>query len=205
MQNVSSEDSVGYCLTKGYLSGATEMNKKVTHRRIVLASVIIAFALSVIILRTASFLDMPVRAVVTALHSNKMRERLLCRTDHEALLEACREVLRRGDLQIGRHYLVRGARRRREVSSLPQPILDLAPSSIGIEKMGGLVVRLEMAGTVDHFGVHAYPEDYEPPREGFRYGDKQLVPGLWYYDDGCADPEYDAKIDALLKKRKQAH
>jgi len=142
-------------------------------------------------------------------HRNQqMRVRLLCRTDHQALLQACREVLRRGSLEIGRSYWIGGGQRRPEVSSLPKPILDLAPCAIRIEKIlgGEPVVHLVMGTSADYFGAYAYPEDYKAPFERFHYGDKQLVPGLWYCDEGYADnPGYDKRIEALLKKRKQAH
>ena len=183
------------------------MNKKVTHRRIVLTSVIIAFALSFIVL-TNPYCQMAAMFLITGHRNYQMQVRLLCRTDHQALLEACREVLRRGDLEIGRSYWLGGRRRRREVSGLPQPILDLAPCSIRIDKRygGEPVVRLGLGGSMYYFGVYAYPENYKPPLERFHYGDKELVPGLWYYDEGYADnPRYDERIEALLKKRKQAH
>ncbi len=183
------------------------MNKKVTRKRIVLASVIIAFALTFIVL-TNPCCQMSVMFLIMGQRNYQMQVRLLCRTDHQALLEACREVLRRRDLQIGRSYRIDGDRCHPEVSSLPQPILDLAPCSIRIEKMlgGEPIVQLLMGTSADHFGVYAYPEDYEPPFERFHYGDKQLVPGLWYCDERYVDnPGYDKRIEALLKKRKQAH
>jgi len=63
---------------------------------------------------------------------------------------------------------------------------------------------LEMMGGLDHFGVYAYPEDYKPPpHAGFELGDKKLIDGLWYYDDGYrGNPEYGKRIEALLQKRK---
>jgi len=183
------------------------MKKKVTRKRIILASVIIAFALGFVVL-TNPCCQMSVMFLIMGQRNYQMRVRLLCRTDHQALLQACREVLRRGDLQIGRFYLPGDARRRIDVPSFPQAILDLAPCSIRIEERygGEPVLHLAMGTTIDHFGCYAYPEDYKPPCERFHYGDKELVPGLWYYDEGYSDnPGYDKKIVALLKKRKQVH
>ena len=51
-------------------------------------------------------------------------------------------------------------------------------------------------------GIRAYPADYRDNQ----FGDKQLIPGLWYYDGG----EYDRGgrhkkwIDALVEKGKAA-
>ncbi|MHC4632344.1 MAG: hypothetical protein ACYS9C_13905 [Planctomycetota bacterium] len=130
--------------------------------------------------------------------AKQMKMRLLCETDHQALLEACRELSRRaaaGDLKHGMYYV-------RSDSQPPQPILDLGPNHVFIRYDGR--VMLEMMGGLDHFGVYAYPEDYkEPPVMGFELGDKELIDGLWYYDDGYLNnPEYDKPIEALLQKRK---
>ena len=39
--------------------------------------------------------------------------------------------------------------------------------------------------------------------QSFGYGDKELIPRLWYYDDGYRDnPEYDKKIETLIQKGK---
>lgn len=135
--------------------------------------------------------------------SQKRRVRLLYKTDHQALLGACRELSRRvsvGDLKPGK-YLLSGSSRRKEVSQFPQPILDLGPINVFIDYDGR--VMLEMAGGLDHFGVSAYPEDYKKPPHTEKLGDKKLIPGLWYYDDGYRDnPEYEKIIEALRLKAK---
>jgi hypothetical protein len=61
-----------------------------------------------------------------------------------------------------------------------------------------------MHGGMDHFGVKIYPEDFKKPRDYFEYGDRELLPGLWYYDDGYLNnPEYDKRIDELIEKHKK--
>jgi len=136
-------------------------------------------------------------------YSQKRRVHLLYKTDHQALLGACRELSRRvsvGDLNHGKYSLI-GSSRRKEVSQFPQPILDLEPSHVFIDYDGR--VMLEMAGGLDHFGVSAYPEDYKKPPHSEKLGDKKLIPGLWYYDDGYRDnPEYEKIIEALRPKGK---
>jgi hypothetical protein len=132
-----------------------------------------------------------------------MQVRLLCKTDHQELLEACREIMRDDELmKPGMKYPVRGAKRRPEISRLPKPILDLEPSAVftpnPIE-----YIRLEMAGGANHFRVRAYPENFQKPFANFEYGDKELIPGLWYYDDGYhQNPEYGKKIEDLMQKHK---
>ena len=131
--------------------------------------------------------------------------RLLYETDHQALLKACRELSRqvaRGDLKPGRYSIRRGPDP--DISQFPQPILDLAPSYVYIDENDSGRVMVEMYGVLYHFGVEAYTEDYKKPSfVGFKFGDKELIPRLWYYDDGYQEhPEYDKKIEALIQKGK---
>lgn len=134
-------------------------------------------------------------------YAERAQVRLLCETDHQVLLEACRELSRRvatGELKPGRYYVRRD--RAPEASTFPQPILDLRPSYVYIYDDAG--VRLEMLGGLDHVGVQAYPEDFKEPYPNFSYGGKELIPGLWYYDDGYeGNPKHQKKIEALLQKR----
>jgi len=129
--------------------------------------------------------------------------RLLCETDYQALLEACREISRRvaeGDLKSGRYNVRHNPHP--DVAVFPQPIIDLGPTCVIVSDEGA--VQIEMMGGLDHFGVSAYPDDYKkPPFVGFKLGDKKLINGLWYYDDGYeANPRYYKKIDALMQKGK---
>lgn len=126
--------------------------------------------------------------------------RLLSETDPQALLKACRELSRRvsaGDLEPNR-YLVR-YKPHPEVSQFPQLILDLDPMFIETASDGR--VGVGMLGGFHHYGVTAYPENYEKPSQSFKFGDKKIIDGLWYYEDGY-NPRYDRKINALIKKGK---
>jgi hypothetical protein len=147
---------------------------------------------------------LPIWFCVMAHQEERMRVRLLCKTDHEVLLEACRELSKRvgrGDLKPGRYNVRRD--RHPMASQFPQPILQLAPSYVYIDENDSGRVMMEMLGGLDHFGVEAYTEDYKKPYPTYQYGDKELIPGLWYYDDGYrGHPEYDKRIEALLQKRK---
>jgi len=118
-------------------------------------------------------------------------------------LDACRELSRRfarGELKSGQYNVRHDSHP--DVAGFPKPIIDLAPNLVIIDEYGG--VSLDMMGGFDHFGVSFYPVDYKkPPFVGFKLGDKELIDGLWYYDDGYeGNPRYQKKIDALLQKRK---
>jgi hypothetical protein len=132
------------------------------------------------------------------LRSARQRQvRLLYRTDHRALLEACRGISRSvlaGNLKPGQYHI--GAEQNR--IQLPSIILQLQPTYVWLGSDGAVV--LEMLGGLDHFGVRAYPEAFQPP-PGYSLGDKELVEGLWYYDDEYRhDPNYEEKLEAIRPK-----
>lgn len=174
--------------------------RKKTGLKIVIV-VTIMFLVASLILPFPCSLRMPVAIFVLGQQAQRMRARVLCKTDHQVLLEACREVLTWTDLEPGRRYLIRSAPRRPEVSEFPQAIIDLAPNYVSVHRDG--YMKLEMHGGMDHFGVYAYPEDYQKLFHNFEYRDRKLIEGLWYYDDGYLhNPEYDKRIDALIQKWK---
>lgn len=128
-----------------------------------------------------------------------LRIRLLCKTDHQALREVCRELA--GQVTAGK--LVAGTYRIRpwaspSVSRFPRTVRALGPSYVYIDEDGRVMV--EMFGGLSHFGVYVYPEGYQIPFQGFKYGDRELIPDLWYYDDEYhKDPNYDAVITKILR------
>ncbi len=127
------------------------------------------------------------------------KRRLLCETDHQALLDACRELTRQvrsGQLEAG----VYGAP---EMLRFPEPIPTLRPKFVTLDRDG--VVMIEMGFGMWPLGVQTYPEDYPKYPPPFRYGDRELVKGLWYYEDGYSlhPKEYDRRIDQLLGRNKK--
>ena len=143
-----------------------------------------------------------------AWYAERARVRLLCETDHQVLLEACRELSGRaatGELKPGRYRVFIDTDP--EASTFPKPILDLGPSYVYIDEYISGRLMLEMLGGLGHLGVEAYTEDFNEPWPDFNYGDKELIPSLWYYDDAYEDnPDYaKKKIEALLQKRKKAY
>ena len=160
------------------------MKNRIARKRIVIAILIITLALISIF---------PVLLIVINIWPDGAYERLLCETDHQVLLETCRDILKKGDIEAGSKYS--------DLSKLPQVIRDLNPRfvSVGHDNFLCIVIRAGMS----HIGICAYPEDFKAPNEKFNYGDKEIIPGLWYFDeDYYFKPEYDKKIEALLQKGK---
>lgn len=153
----------------------------------------------VLVLITVSLLSglLVVRAgVQTRRASHQRLVHLLRETDYQILLSACRELSARafrGELMPWTY----GVRRNPapETSTFPQVIIDIQPAYIQIEKDGRVFV--EMAG-VPSFGIVAYPQDYSIG--AYDSGDVELLPGLWYYDEGYKEyadrKEY---IDSLVR------
>lgn len=125
---------------------------------------------------------------------DELRMRLLCEADHQALLEACRDYSRKvmnARLKSGAHFVP-------EESQFPEVIRALRPRHVSCDQNG--VVKIGMYTGWWPLGVYAYPEGYRKPSRG--YGDRELLEGLWYYEDGYSvDPNaYDKMIDELLRK-----
>ncbi|MGB2864639.1 MAG: hypothetical protein WBC05_15035 [Sedimentisphaerales bacterium] len=127
--------------------------------------------------------------------------RLLSETDHQTLLEACRKLSREIDQgnQLPRYrYFVRHEPSP-EITQFPKVILDLEPMFVDIWTDGRVVVG--MSGGIHHYGVRAYPENYNKPNDDFEFGDKKIIDGLWYYEDEY-NPKYDKWVESLLEKGK---
>lgn len=126
------------------------------------------------------------------------RARLVHQTDHQALLEACRKVMQEsgsGKWEQGRSYSFRPDPDSK-ASGFPEAIRALNPSSIVIYDANFLFI--EVMGGVPYHGVRAYSKDFEDP--GYR-GDKKLIEGLWYYDDGYGIEEnFEKTIESLKPK-----
>jgi len=138
--------------------------------------------------------------------AQRRRVLLLCDTDHQALLKAGREILN----QIPKDRLnprPDGIRHLGDIGvpngvQIPRAIQDLKPCGCLISLDGYLT--LEMHGGMDHFGVRIYPVDYKEPERNFKYDNRELLPGLWYYDDGYYyNPEYDKRISKLIDEHKK--
>ncbi len=147
-------------------------------------------------------------------HAHLRRVLLLCNTDHQALLKAGREILSQvpkdslqlnppldairhlGDFKFG---VPKGIQ-------IPQAIRNLKPHACLISYDGYLTLEMQWVWghskrEMSHFGVQIYPEDYKEPESNFKYGDRELLPGLWYYDEGyLRNPEFDKLIEKLIEE-----
>ncbi len=133
------------------------------------------------------------------------RVRLLCETDHEALLAAGREILRLGPKDPMK-YMPRGPI---HIDGFPVPrgvpisrvIRKLRPHACLINFNGYVV--LQMQEGLKTFGVKIYPEGFKRPRRYFSPGNRKILPGLWYYDRKYDhDPQYNKKIDEIMQTGK---
>ncbi len=134
--------------------------------------------------------------------TDALRVRLLYETDHAVLLETCRDLSRRaiaGELRP-RTYQIKG-KPDPETATFGPPILELEPAYVAVDESG--VIMVAMIGGLDHIGVHAYPESY-PRSDCAMRGDRELIAGLWYYDDGYEERprDWDRHIEKLRRKAK---
>lgn len=147
-------------------------------------------------------------------HAHFRRVLLLCETDHQALLKAGREILShfpKDRLLLNpppdeiRHLDILKFVLPKEVQ-IPQAILDLKPYVCLISHDGYLTVEMHggwdhIKREMSHFGVNIYPEDFKESDRNFKYGDRELIPGLWYYDEGyLRNPEFDEIIQKLIEE-----
>lgn len=134
--------------------------------------------------------------------TDALRVRLLYETDHAVLLEACRDLARRviaAELKPKMYQMT--GKPDPETATFGPPILELEPVYVVVDKSGMIMVA--MIGGLDHIGVCAYPESFSRQACAVR-GDRELIPGLWYYDDGYeARPrDWDRHIEKLRRKAK---
>jgi len=96
------------------------------------------------------------------------------KTDHEALLQACRKLMvekRQGKWQKDCYDLKTPG-----YEELPRVILELNPMDVCISEN---VVTVSM---YIRQGICVYGDDYKPLNPQAPLGKKELIPGLWYYE-----------------------
>jgi len=104
-------------------------------------------------------------------------DRLLYRTDHQALLEACRTLIDEG---YRGQYVMHWPGRHPEARKIPRIIRSLRPTYVRVKDD---VVIIELWGGMSHYGVRAYSADFSTTRPDFSYGQKKLIDGLWFHSD----------------------
>jgi hypothetical protein len=153
-----------------------------------------------------SELSTPVSLDSPEQRAQQRRTQLLYHTDHEALLKAGREILRQGPkdptnyrprrpIHILGFPVPRGVR-------IPKVVRKLRPHATLINFDGYVVLQMEEG--IMGFGVKIYPEGYKKtPNRYFAYGNRVLLPGLWYFDSKYGQiPGYGKKIDEVIKTGK---
>jgi hypothetical protein len=179
----------------------TKGNKRLFSRRkiialsVILASVLIVGVVVVVLSPVVLFCCFSVFQTEKEL---RMQKQVLCKVDHQALLETCR-VLSKQILTENpdlRDYMIVPD----SVLSKYPVIRDIGANHVTVSRIG--IVRIDMGSTMWHFGIFAYPDGINPSSSGFPH--KELIPGLWYYDvryDRYED--YDEDIERLLQKAKR--
>jgi len=175
--------------------------RKTSSNKTVLAIVVITLIVGYVLLRSRL-------SAITFRGSAKdfaqqRRVLLLYHTDHEALLKAGREILRQapkdpmdyrplGPFHIDGFPVPMGVR-------IPKVIRKLRPHASLINRNGYVV--LQMQGGMADFGVRIYPEGFKGHRYYFTSGNRELLPGIEYYDyEYDHIPEYDKRIDEIIQK-----
>ena len=169
---------------------------------------IIILSISLPLILILSFLLFPFVyfCIVTIFQEARLQKQLLSKTDHQALLKECRALSQQVldgniDMDTKAIYEVKYLTNKKKIK-LPEIIIDLHPHLINVQE--NAIVGLSWGGSMRHFGIHAYPEDFQPPSSKFKFGDKEIIQGLWYDDDlYYKRKDYGKVIDKLLKKQIQ--
>jgi hypothetical protein len=84
---------------------------------------------------------------------------------------------------------------------VPRVIRKLRPHAVLINLNGYIVLHMQEG--LSNYGIKIYPEDFSRPSGNFRFGNRELLPGLWYYDYRYRqDPAYNEKISEILQTGK---
>jgi hypothetical protein len=108
--------------------------------------------------------------------------RLLHQTDYTALRDAGRALLKQFGDKPG-VYKISDHPQSPAVAQFPKVILDLAPESVMIAGHDYVVIMM-FANGFQHVRAFIYSEEYEETHPGAILGDRMLVEGLWYSEDG---------------------
>jgi len=133
------------------------------------------------------------------------RKKILHETDYQKLLEAGREILSKAEIDkvIDNEYTryklpgdIKIPKIVRRLKLIGSPFLSLAD--------GYLALFIDISNRSSYVQVIIYPEDFNEPYEYFYFGDKELLPGLWYNDEEYHyDPNgYDKIVQSIMNTGK---
>jgi hypothetical protein len=169
-----------------------------TNTKTVVGTVIFVACLAVAAAFVYPYLTLLVGTTSSVREIDQQTLNLLYKTDHKALLAACREVIH-NRAKYGTNPNVHGADTVDRFypdpcdPNMPAVVRALQPAYIVAEDSH---VRIELGGGFHHYGVYAYAGVTQGG------GDKKLLDGLWYYDDGFEEcpEEWEKKLEALRPK-----
>jgi hypothetical protein len=164
-------------------------------------ALIISFIITIVLILSLLF-HFRLYILSYALFQGRFRshKRLLCKTDYKLLLKACRELPKPIQNPGRRYYSAKSISKNPPEgmsSDSKKIIFNLNPTTFFVDETGRIVV--DLGNSHWSFGVNAYPEDFNEPF--FYYGDRELVPSLWYYDEKYNyDPNYSNEIEAMIQR-----
>ena len=137
------------------------------------------------------------------------RKELLQQTDYHALLKAGRELI--SEIKLRDSVSNYDRLKSNDVYipkdvNIPETLYTLRRKLSGY---GGLITIyhnsclriLFTKRETGIFGVIIFSDGFKGSEWSDIYGDKMLIPGLWYFDSEFS-PEYDKKIENMIKKNK---
>jgi len=174
------------------------MNKK-KKRIFVICMIILALSLAVLLLKS------PVPHIIKSVFGisrqiKRKKVKLLFESNHEELLLACRKMLLEaedgkrdyGELWFG------DEEGKKLFECLPEPLKNIEPVYIVISHES---IMVALWGGMYHMGLIVFSEDFPA------WGDKchkELIEGLWYYDDRHKNtPNFEEYIESLRPKYKE--
>jgi hypothetical protein len=127
------------------------------------------------------------------------KQRLLYRTDHQELLKACQESIKRynaGGFSTDKINIGGDSHNKQlvqDLKHLPKIILNLEPVYVWFDKYR---IMVALIGGFDHAGVIAYANETQVSPDD---DEIELISGLRYYDDGLkeADADYRDYLKSL--------
>jgi hypothetical protein len=131
-----------------------------------------------------------------AAQTDSQRIQLLYRTDHAALLAACRTVMtnRNSYRHNGDGFIDL------KDPAVPAAIVALRPRSVAVSDDW---VSMGLNGSIESLVVVAYSEQWESSHTNGASGNLRLIPGLWFTDEGFSYRDNDrAEYIKELKAKK---
>jgi hypothetical protein len=141
--------------------------------------------LLVLIISITIALIFPLYWPVSSYSIKYSRRQLFEKTDYHELLNAGRNILskaviEKGIAEDGKKYSRLVIPKDVKIPNIIRRLKLIGNPQTIITDYGCL--KIFLGNRLGNFGVIIYPDDFKEPYGNFKYGDKELLPGLWYYD-----------------------